>query len=256
MKFGVCKSLDNAQLIKGAGYDYIEANLKTIAQMTDAEFEKQLEFLKSADLPCESSNCFFPNEFLLVGDNVDFEKIEEYADLALSRASRLGIKVAVLGSGRSRNVPDGFDRQKAVEQFKRVITICADAARKYGIKIALEPLNDSETNLLNTVGEAYELCCELEDSAVGIVADLYHLFRMNEDVSVLSRARDCILHMHIARPNMDRRVPSTADAETLKIWADAIKKSGYNDRLSLECSSGDSFVDDLNSMAEVKYIFN
>lgn len=255
MNFGVCKSLDMAKTIKNAGYDYIEANLKAISEMSDEEFEKCEQYIKDADIPCESSNCFFPNEYVLTGDAVDYEKIADYADKVLCRAKRLGIKVSVLGSGKTRTIPEGYDRQKAVEQFKKVVSICADAGRKYGIKIALEPLNESETNLLNTVGEAYEFCKELGDCDVGIAADFYHMFRMNEDPYVLVTAKDYVFHLHIARPNVDRKAPSKEDIDTLKIWADAIKKSGYNKRLSLECTSKADFNESIKNMAEVKCIF-
>ena len=256
MRFGVCKSLENAQLVKDNGYDYIEANLQSIAKMSEEEFEKQLEFLKQADIPCESSNCFFPSSLLLVGDDVDYEKIAQYAECALSRAAKLGVKVSVMGSGKTRNVPDGYDRQKATDQFKRVVTLCSDIARKYGIKIALEPLNHGETNMLNTVAQAYQFCRELADDNVGIVADFYHIFMVNEPVEDVVTAKDYIFHLHIARPNEDRLAPSVADADTLKIWADAVKAAGYNGRLSLECTSKADFVGALQSMAQVKYIFS
>lgn len=255
MKFGVCKSLESSFEIKQAGYDYIEANLKSCAAMTDAEFERQLKCLKDADLACESSNCFFESDFALVGDEVDCEKVAEYADRALCRAKRLGIKVAVLGSGKARNIPDDYDRQKGVEQFKRVVGICADAGRKYGIKIAIEPLNAGETNLLNTVAETAEFCEQLGHENVGYVADFYHMFRMDEDVSIIEKTAKHLLHVHIARPNADRNAPSKKDIDTLKIWAEALKKAGYDGCISLESSSKFDFSESLKSFSSVKYVF-
>jgi len=255
MRFGVCKSFDEAGKIKAAGYDYIEANLSKVAGFTKEEFDMQQMLLADADLACESANCFFPSDIRLVGENVDFEDIREYAEHALYRASLLGIRVAVLGSGKTRNIPDGFDRGVAVEQFKKVVTICADIGRKYGIKIALEHLNAGETNLLNTVYETYGLCRELNDENVGMVVDFFHMFKECENVSILEKAKDYIFHLHIARPNVDRGAPCEEDIDTLKIWADAVKKTGYDGRMSLECSSKNDFDTAIENMAKVKYIF-
>lgn len=255
MKFGVCKTFDMAGKIKSAGYDYIEANLSKVASFTKEEFDMQQMLLADAGITCESANSFFPSEIALVGDGVDFDDIREYVEIALYRASVLGIKVAVLGSGKARNIPKGYDRSLAVEQFKKVVRICADVGRKYGIKIALEHLNTGETNLLNTVYETYEFCKEIADENVGMVVDFFHMFKECENVSILEKAKDYIFHLHIARPNDDRKAPCEEDIDTLKIWADAVKKIGYNGRMSLECTSKTDFDEALENMANVKYIF-
>ena len=46
-----------------------------------------------------------------------------------------------------------------------------------------------------------------------------------------------------------------ADADILMKWADALKVSGYNERMSLECKPSSDFRKALESMSEVKPIF-
>lgn len=43
-----------------------------------------------------------------------------------------------------------------------------------------------------------------------------------------------LIHTHIARPNEDRNIPTIADIEGCRPWAEALKKCNYKGRMSLE----------------------
>ncbi len=255
MKFGVCKSVEYAQQIKDAGFDYIEINLAKISALSDEEFLNSVNLLKEVGLKAKTSNCFFPADILLVGSDVDYDKIKQYTESALKCAKALGIEIAVLGSGKSRSIPDGFDEKTAKEQFKKAVGICAEIGKKYGIKIAIEPLSLRDTNFLNTVGETAEFCDELGLDNVGIAADFFHIFMMNESLENFENAKHHIFHLHIAKPDISRTAPSPEDADTLKEWAQSIENIGYDGRMSLECSSKVDFETSLRDMNSVKYIF-
>jgi len=255
MKFGVCKTFEYAKEIKKAGFDFIEVNLTKISEMTQEEFLQNAALLKESGLPAETANCFFPSSMPLVGENVDYDKIKEYAEVALNRAHTLGIKVTVLGSGKSRSVPENFDRAVAVEQFKKVITICSEIAKKYDIKIAIEALSSRDTNFLNTVAETAEVCDALNLDNVGITADFFHMYMNGEGLDGFEKSKRHIFHLHIAKPNENRFAPSSEDVDTLKKWAQSIKNIGYNARLSLESTSKQDFETALKDMSSVKYIF-
>ncbi len=246
MKFGICSSSENVQQIKDAGFDYIELNLTKLCKLSDDDF-------LAIDITAPTSNCFFPADIALVGENVDYDKIKQYTDFALKRANALGVDVAVLGSGKSRSIPDGFDKNTATCQFKKVIEICAEIAKKYDIKIAIEPLNPKETNFINTVAEAAKFCDELALVNVGIVADFYHMHMSGERMDGFENAGRHIIHLHIAKPDASRLAPSIEDINTLKTWAESIKKIGYVSRMSLECRG--ELLDKINNMNEIKYIF-
>ena len=69
----------------------------------------------------------------------------------------IGIKILVLGSSGSRSIPEGFDRAEAEEQFTGFLKKIAPAAEKYGVIVAIEPLQTQETNFINTVKEGAEI---------------------------------------------------------------------------------------------------
>ncbi len=255
MKFGVCKTIEYAQQIKDAGFDYIEINLTKISALSEKEFECELETLKKSGLKAQTANCFFPSDIALVGANVDYDKIKQYTEFVLSRAQTMGIEIAVLGSGKSRSVPDGFDRKTAGEQFKKAVEICAGIGKKYGIKVAIEPLSARDSNFLNTVEETSAFCDTLESDNVGIIADFFHMYMNGETMQGFENCKKNICHLHIARPDADRFAPSEKDIDTLRVWAQSIKKIGYDGRMSLENTSKQDFSQALDNMNSVKYIF-
>lgn len=233
MKFGVCCQPDRFAAVKAAGYDYAEPVLCSIADASEAEFEQIRGTVEASGLRAEAFNCFFSSQ-RLTGPEVSFDALAEYADRALARASLLGGKVAVLGSGGCRRIPEGFDAAEAVCQFVRVLRICGEAAWRYGMVIALEPLNKKETNLVNTVPVGAELVRAADRPGVRLLADFFHMFREDEDPACLSRSAELLAHVHIARPNADRLVPGLADAEGCRPWALALHAAGYDGRISLE----------------------
>lgn len=158
MKFGVCCGAGRFAAVKRAGYDYIEAPLCDLAAMDKAAFTDYGARLRECGLAAETFNCFFKGDLPLIGENADKAAITAYAERALERAAAVGGKLAVIGSGRARNVPDGFPRERAEEQFAEVLRICGAAAAKNGMKIAVEPLCREETNLINTVAEGEGVC--------------------------------------------------------------------------------------------------
>ncbi len=255
MRFGVCSKFDYFPWIEAAGYDYYEGVLSHIAAMSQEEYSALEKKLKEAKVHLEGTAVFIKGSARLIGEAADFEALAEYADFALGRAAKLGAKFAVLGSGKARSIPEGFSRARGEAQFMEVARICGDAAQKYGMKLAIEPLNYEETNLINTIAEGLEFCKKLHHPAIGLVADLFHMYMVGEDPSILKEAKDYLVHLHIARPDPDRAAPSMADAKILREWAKSLKECGYDGRMSLECSWKPSVEKSLEKMLEVKELF-
>lgn len=235
MRYGVCAKTDTIKTVIDAGFDYVELNLSKIAAMGQAEFDKSKALILNEYGPiAECFNGFFPADMKIVGKSVDFDLIKDYTKRALYRASELGCKIAVLGSGKSRKVEEGEPFEKAREQFMQVLNICGEIGAKYGIVIVIEPLSRNETNLINTVTEAARLCKEINHPNVKCLADFFHMYINGESLDDLSEARGILFHTHIARANADRGVPTFKDIKELGAVATALKKQGYDGRITLE----------------------
>lgn len=233
MKFGVCCGVEQLPLLRQFCYDYIELNFSNVTLATEKEFEEIQEQLQHYGICAESFNCFFPSGVNLNAD-VDYEMIGEYAKKGFARAEQLGGKIAVLGSGGARRIPDGYDRELAVEQFVKVLHICGDIAEHHGMRIAVEPLRVSETNFINTVAEGLEICKIADHKNVKCLVDFFHLSMNGETLAAVKASGEWIIHAHMARPHADRRIPTVQDMDACAEWANVLKEIGYEGRLSLE----------------------
>lgn len=242
IRFGVCADVSSVPDIAKAGYDYFEYNLGSLAKMSDDAYLNFAKTVSGLPILPECFNCFFPPDISPVGEKTDLRVIGTYAEKGLKRAAEIGGKVAVIGSGGARRIPDGYDPKTAYKQFCDALDVCGNAAAKNGMTIVVEPLRAAETNLVNLVSEGMRVCRDVNNPHVRLLADFYHMYMGNESTSVLKDAADLLTHVHLARPNEDRCMPTEADYPTCKVRAEDLKKAGYSGRISLEGNMGPDFI--------------
>ena len=256
IRLGVCTSFHNIPTLIDAGYDYIEFNFTSLVQMTDEEFAQAKALVEKYDFYAESFNCFFPGEMRLTGPDVDYDLITAYIEKGMARAAALGAKVTVIGSGGSRKIPDGFDFATGYDQFSKVLSLAGDIASKYGIMVVVEPLHARETNLINTVAQGIEMVKKVNKPNVKVNADFYHMYKSEETLDAIRYNDGWLGHLHLARANDDRAMPYEEDTHKVKEWANAVKESGYEGRLSLEGSYLPEFAECMHRTRKIIECFN
>lgn len=254
MKYGVCGRIDKLPILKKHKYDYIELNFSDMVFSDEAQFGETYDAIEHYGLPAECYNCFFKSDIKLNGD-IDYDFIASYAEKGFSRAKTLGGKIAVLGSGAARRIPDGYQRENAVKQFVRVLNICGEIAGKHGMTLAVEPLNIHETNFINTVAEGIEICKLADNENVKCLVDFFHVYMNGETTDAVKNSAGMLCHAHIARPNPDRRAPSMADISECSAWAEALKACGYTARISLEAKFSPDFEQEVLEARRVLDVF-
>lgn len=246
MKMGVCATVPTQwKTVAESGYDYIEMTFSGIANASDEEFEVMKKAQVESGLEVEACMGYFPGSMKLyaydsaTGEATDdFAEVErnvrEYSERGFSRAVQLGLKVAVVGSGTARRIPDGMKREVAEAQFVRVLEICGEVAAKHGAIIVIEPLNRSETNFINTLEEGLRICETVNSPNVWMLNDFYHSMKENESVEWISKAGKLLRHIHIC--DKDRGCPTLEkDADYLIPLVQALADTGYDARMSYEC---------------------
>ncbi len=233
MRVGACLSWEHAYLLKEAGGDFIELPLAKVAQLEESHFE---EVSQSLFLPAEVFNIFLPPSLRIVGEYVDWKMVEKYLQIAFTRAQQLGGKVIVFGSGGARRVPENFPKRKAEEQILLFLSLASDIAVDKSFTIAVEHLNSSETNTINSFEEALQLVEKLGRDNVGVLADIYHLLKEGEDLEVIRKAGEKLLHIHLSDPE---RNPPLKGEKVVKDFLLLLKEMGYKNRISVECRWSD-----------------
>jgi sugar phosphate isomerase/epimerase len=233
--FGLCASPDKAEKIKAIGYDFIEGGVASFLKpdASDADFAPELAKLRACALPIRSCNGFIPSKFKLTGPATTHDAALDYAVKACRRADEAGVSFIVFGSGGARRVPDGFDLPQGKAQF---IDFCKKLGDRIGdrkVTVVLEPLNRSETNLLNTVTDGIGYVDAIQSPRIQLLADLYHVRRENESPDALRQAGARLRHCHIAE--LEKRMAPGTRGEDFSPFLKALKDIGYVGGVSCEC---------------------
>ena len=258
MKLGTCISYGDAANLsqaKALGYDYIETSVSAFNNATDEQISEFCANLSEYNITCEAVNVLFGGDIKIIGENADLTHADEYLHRLFERTKDIGYKIVVFGSGRVRRYGEGFPKEKAMEQ---VIILCRDVigkyAKKYGFALAVEELNKSETNLINTLSEAEYIA---SNAGCGVIADYYHIALENDSIKNMKNP-GLIIHTHTANVKQ-RKYPKKTDApEDIAGFIDfceSLKAFGYNARMSIEAGYDGDFrqasIESLEFLREV-----
>ena len=233
IKLGICTGVEHIGELADIGFDYIELGLAHISELSDEEFEKVAQAVDASLIKAEAFNGMLPGTLKVVGDEVNAQAIHDYLDKAFARARRLGGRVVVFGSGRSRAVPEGFDTAKAWRQISNFLRMAERRAQENDLTIAIEPLRAGECNIMNFVSEATLMASLIQMPHIAVLGDTYHMEMGSEPFSALTMAGSLLKHVHVANV-MGRKYPKEGDGEKYDELFETRRGFGYNGRVSVE----------------------
>jgi sugar phosphate isomerase/epimerase len=233
-ELGVCTSLANAEMLSTHGFSYIEESVGGFLMplKSEEEFNERLELALQLPIPIKACNSFIPGNLKSVGPDAVHDEILKYVETAFRRAQKAGIEVIVFGSGGSRSIPDGFSREEARKQFIELGKAMGPVAARYNVVVALEPLNTSEVNFINSVTEGGKIIEEIDHPNFMLLADIFHMMKENEGPESIIEYGHLIKHVHVAELE-GRSAPGTHN-EDLSPYYDALKQINYQGRISIE----------------------
>ena len=249
---GVCTNFNNAEMLASHGYSYIEESVGRflVPSKSEEEFKGILEQAQKSALPVKACNNFIPGNLKSVGPDAVHPEILEYMETAFRRAQKADVEYIVFGSGGSRSIPDGFPREKARKQFVSLCSAMATIASKYDVVVVLEPLNTKECNFINSVTEGGKIVEEVDHPNFQLLADIYHMLMDNEGPESILKYGHLIKHIHIAEKE-GRAAPGTHN-EDFRPYFEALKKVGYQGKISVECQWEDLESQASNAIAAIK----
>ena len=250
IKIGLCtKDLQGAVQ---AGFEYIEPGAADVAGMPEDEYKRFSDAVLASPVRCEAMNSFIRRkDLVVVGDSVPKPALQDYMEQCLARIRPLGTSVVVWGSAGSRNVPEGFSRDRANEQIAEFLHMAGEIAKKHNIVIAIEPLRHQESNILNTGGEALEMVRRVKHPNVAMIIDYYHMRVENEDPHILEKGKREIVHIHFANPDGRKWPHDLSEDSVYKEFFALVKTTGYSGGISIE-GRGTIAADAAASMAFFK----
>lgn len=223
-------SLDQLENVAAWGYDYAEISpgLLGIDEAGGTIEQKALEQIQGSPVPV-TAMCGFLGRSKVVGPEINNTQVHDYVIRLFDAMQQAGVPVIGYGSGGSRFVPDGFSRDRALEQVNEFLQMCADLGEPRGVQVALEPYNHDDANLINTVPEGVEMVQKVNRPAIQLMADFFHMRLNGESFDTLAAAGPYLIHAHIAEPGRGR--PQTTPAEHAA-YLRTLCEAGYYGRVT------------------------
>lgn len=221
------------------GYDYAEALPGLLdpdylhPERSTAAAEAARKRIHPSPVPVTALCGFLPepevNDLMVVGPHVNAKRLRAYVTRLFDTMAAVGIDVIGYGSGGSRWVPAGFDPARALDQVADFLHLCDELGRPRGVRVALEPYNRDDANLLNTVAEALALVQRINRPNCRLMADFFHMQLNGEGWDELTAAAPYLIHAHIAEPGRGRPQSTPVDhAQFLQV----LRQAGYNGRVT------------------------
>lgn len=236
MRYGCVISPDQIGAAIAAGFDYVELPAREL--QAEGDHELVLRSVSNALLrsgrpvAVEAFWGLLPPDLPIVGPRVDQRRLRRYIRRVFTDMWALGGVLVVLASGTARRFPEGFPREQAEAQFAQSLALIKQESDRNGLELVLEPLNRTETNLLNTLDESCRFLSDFKLQQVSLLADFYHLTVEGESIDAVASCGSLIAHVHLADTN---RAPPGQGSANFDSFFGALRRIGYDDRISIRC---------------------
>ena len=233
---------DTFARLRRFGYDGVE--LKGAPEAFPAAEVKSL--IKEFNLPVPSVlgwNIYpIPGRDLATPDDAERNAALKYGQDCLDYADQIGARVfVVIPAPANRVAPVGNPEGERtwMDAAKREWGLAVDSIRKtaryaakYGIQLAVEPINRYETYLVTTVEEVLRFNADVNEPNVKINLDCFHMNIDEADpAEAVRKAGKDLIHMHVADSN--RTAPGRGHTDFRSIMA-ALKDVGFSGTMTLE----------------------
>lgn len=194
---------------------------------------------------------FGPDRDLSSDDPQIRQNAADYLDWCIGAASALGSPVIggpmYASVGKARLLPP----QERQAEWQRAVTgvrQAAQAASRYGVKLAIEPLNRFETDLINTVAQGLQFVRDTGEENVGFHLDTFHMhLEEKSSPAAIRAAGNLVFHFHACEN--DRGIPGTGQVNWNGI-AQALRDIQYGQAVVIE-----SFTPDVTEIARAVCIW-
>jgi D-psicose/D-tagatose/L-ribulose 3-epimerase len=260
MRFGCCGSMispttdpvgiEVVELLAQIGFDYIELSLADLAALPGTAFAVLRRRIERSGIRCEACNNFFPPRVRLTGNDARLPAALEYATATMDRAFSLGARIVVFGSSAAKNVPSGFPIGAAWRQIVELLQHLGPLAAPRDITIAIEPLNQTESNIVNRAAEGLRLVREVNHPNIQLLVDYYHLSMEQESPEIILEAGPAVRHLHFAQV-VGRAFPREQDENSTRFF-DCLRRIHYDGRCSVEAYTRDFAADAPRALQTLK----
>lgn len=265
MRYGFCKEFstplktevdyDLIQMIRDAGFDFVEMRAMLVSSLSDKEFEKLQNTLQKLDLACDCCCALFPKNIRVTGYETDYSLISKYIDKTFNRCSSLGAKKIVFGSAPARALDEKTTPEMGYRQLSDITAkIIVPACEKYDITVVIEPLRADACNFINTLSDGMHVVDMVNSDKVQLLADTIHMMSNGDNIDNIVNYAKHLKHIHIAE--LQRILPEDGYSDYVQEVLKNLKKINYDGTISFETKNGTGLPSMKKALTLLKQQFN
>lgn len=220
------------QKVADLGYDLIEVCVEDPATLTAGALT---EAAARTGLRVGVCGAFGPDRDLSHEDLGQRQNAMSYlkgcVDLARAVGSPHVAGPMYSATGKARMLPPA-ERQQQRDWAAESICEVADYAADWNVRLAIEPLNRFETDMINTVEQGLELCAAVGRTNVGLLLDTFHMNIEEKSLGEAVRsAAGQVFHVQVSEN--DRGTPGSGHVPWSEFF-EALEDIGYDGQIVVE----------------------
>jgi len=223
---------DLAPKVKSMGFGILEISVEN-PDLIDVQAVN--EVLKENHLEGIICGAFGPNRNICSQDAEIRENAKSYIRWLIDAAQEIGSEVVcgpMYSSVGKEHLEDSESRKKEWELAVSGMRDMADYAAAKSVKLAFEPLNRFETDMINVVSQGMRFIKDVGRKNVGFHLDTFHMhLEEKSSAAAIRTAGEKIFHFHACEN--DRGVPGTGQVRWQEI-AQALKGVDYQGPIVIE----------------------
>jgi D-psicose/D-tagatose/L-ribulose 3-epimerase len=239
---------DLAPNVRSMGFDILEVAVEN-PDLIDVQIVK--EILRENQLEAIVCGAFGPNRNICSSDPEIRENARKYLLWLIDAAHQLGSKTVcgpMYSSVGKDHIDDPGERREEWQRAVSGVKEMAEVAQQKGIKLALEPLNRFETDMINVVSQGLKFIDETGMENVGFHLDTFHMHLEEKDsADAIRKAGKKVFHFHACEN--DRGIPGTGQVHW-EVIAQALKDINYQGPVVIE-----SFTNQVKEIARAVCIW-
>jgi sugar phosphate isomerase/epimerase len=241
------------EVLERNGFDFVEAEVSLLSPEGDPDdFKRFREKMNLFSIKPEVFSAFIPPDLKVVGPAVDEKRLKRYLTVSMHRVADLGGKIIIWGSGGSRSYPVDYSREDAFQQVEEFLGWAADFAEADGIRLAIEPMNKRESNMINSLEEGMDLVNRINRREIRVMLDYHHFMMEERELSNIEACRGRMIHVHIS--DSDRTCPGDGRYSFNALFK-MLKQIDYRGRISFECNFREYEIESKRALAFTREIW-
>lgn len=246
--FSTAEHLYLVDKLQALGFDLIEVAVED-PQLVDVGLLQQAA--ENAGLGVVMCGAFGPERNLSSLAASERAAAEDYLKWMIDAAARVGSPV-VCGPmysavGKPR-LPEAEDRRREWDLAVRGLQAMSSYAAARGVKLAFEPLNRFENDLINVVDQGLDLIADVGAPNLGFHLDTFHMHLEEKDsAAAVRKAGERVFHVHACEN--DRGIPGSGQVNWSGVFQ-ALQAIGYDGNVVIE-----SFTPQVKSIARAVCIW-